>query len=84
MTIDKEPFGVHLYTLTNTNGLRVKITNWGALIAAIETPDRDGTLDNIVLGFDDLETYISGHPFFGCVVGRYGNRIREGRFSLDG
>jgi aldose 1-epimerase len=84
MNMQKEPFGVQLYTLTNANGLRAKITNWGALIVALETPDRDGKLGNIVLGFDDLESYVRGHPFFGCAVGRYGNRIAAGKFTLDG
>jgi len=83
-SIDKQPFGVCLYTLTNDNGVRVKITNWGALVVSLEVPDRDGQLDNVVLGFETLDSYLGGHPFFGCVVGRYGNRIARGRFTLDG
>lgn len=84
MGIDKEPFGVHLYTLSNVNGLKAGITNYGGILVSLEVPDRDGKLGNIVLGFDTLEEYLKGHPYFGATVGRFGNRIADGRFSLDG
>lgn len=91
MSIKKEPFGktpdgqeVDLYTLTNKNGLRVKIMTYGALITSVETPNRDGKVENIVLSLDSLQDYIKGHPYFGATIGRYGNRIAKGKFKLDG
>ncbi|MHC4646767.1 MAG: aldose epimerase family protein [Planctomycetota bacterium] len=91
MNVQKESFGkmpdgraVDLYTLTNAHGLRARITNYGAIVVSLEAPDRTGELDDIVLGFDTLDGYLAGHPYFGCVVGRYGNRIGKGRFTLDG
>jgi aldose 1-epimerase len=91
MSINKESFGktpdgedVDLYTLTNKNGLRVKIMTYGAIITAVETPDRKGKIENIVLSLDSLDDYIKGHPYFGATVGRYGNRIAKGKFTLDG
>ena len=91
MSVEKEPFGktadgksVDLYTLTNDNGLRARITNYGAIVVSLEVPDRNGKLDDITLGFDALKGYLEGHPYFGAIVGRYGNRIGKGRFTLDG
>ena len=91
MSITKESFGktpegeeVDLYTLTNAHGLRVKIMTYGATITAVETPDRDGEVENITLSLDSLEDYLKGHPYFGSTVGRYANRIAQGKFSLDG
>jgi aldose 1-epimerase len=85
------PFGVlpdgrdaDLYVLTNDNGLQVSITNYGGIVTSLTAPDRDGLYADVVLGFDDLDGYLSGHPYFGAVVGRYGNRIAGGRFTLDG
>jgi len=92
-TVTRAPFGktadggaVELFTLTNTNGVQIRITNYGAIIVSIRVPDRNGKLDDVVLGYDTLEGYTaSGNPrFFGAVVGRYGNRIANGRFTLDG
>lgn len=89
--IVKEEFGqlpdgrtVHLYTLTNENGIEVKITNYGGIITSLKTPDKDGNIENIVLGFDDLESYLGEHPYFGALIGRYGNRIEDGEFELNG
>jgi aldose 1-epimerase len=90
MDIKKEAFGktdgkdVHLYTLTNANGVQVKITNYGGIVTSIIVPDRQGKLADVVLGFDNLDDYIKKSPYFGCIVGRYGNRIANGRFTLDG
>jgi len=91
MSANEESFGktpegreVNLYTLTNTNGLRAKITNYGAILVSLEVPDRDGNLADITLGFDALEGYLAGHPYFGATVGRYANRIGKARFMLDG
>ncbi|HWA91441.1 MAG TPA: aldose epimerase family protein [Rhizomicrobium sp.] len=72
------------YTLTNAHGIKLKIITYGAAIASLETPDRKGHLANIVLGFDTLAPYLAGVPYFGATVGRYANRIANGRFVLDG
>ncbi len=87
----REPFGktaegapVDLFTLSNSRGLRVAITNYGGIIVSLFTPDREGRPGDIVLGFDRLEDYLKGHPYFGAIIGRYGNRIAGGRFVLDG
>lgn len=75
---------VQLFTLTNSNGMEVSITNYGGIVTSIRVPDKNGTIENVVLGFDDLEQYKSGHPFFGAIAGRYANRIANGRFTLHG
>lgn len=86
-----QPFGTlsdgrpaHLYSLTNGNGFRVDVTDFGASIVRILAPDRDGRLDDVVLGFADVADYEARSPYFGCLVGRVGNRIANGRFTLDG
>ena len=73
-----------LYTLTNEKDINIAITNYGGIITGIYTPDKNGKTTNITLGFDNLEQYLEGHPYFGALVGRYGNRIALARFSLDG
>ena len=74
-----------LYKLSNANGMEVYVTNFGAVIVAILAPDREGNMDDIVLGYNDVERYgMAGDPNFGAVVGRYGNRIDGGKFTLDG
>lgn len=73
-----------IYTLTNANGLEAKIASHGGIVMALKTPDRAGRLADIVLGFDALEPYFAGTPYFGAIIGRYGNRIANGRFTLDG
>lgn len=75
---------VKLYTLTNRLGMVVKLTDYGAMITELHTPDRTGKTVSVVLGFDTLEEYLKGHPFFGAVAGRYANRIAGGRFTLEG
>jgi aldose 1-epimerase len=75
---------IKLFTLTNKNGMEVKISNFGAVINSIVVPDRNGKMENVVLGFDSLPAYQGAHPYFGSLVGRYGNRIALGKFSLDG
>lgn len=90
VTLMKTEFGkidnqvINLYTLTNANGITVKITNYGAIITAILTPDKNGISGDIVLGFDSLAPYLSGHPYFGCIAGRFANRINKGKFTLGG
>lgn len=90
-TIEQETFGTledgreaRLYTLRNSNNVEVQITNYGGIITSIRTPDKDGTIENVVLGFDSVEKYEQGHPFFGATIGRYGNRIANGEFEIDG
>jgi aldose 1-epimerase len=82
----KLPLGapVTLYTLTNKRGASVSIMDYGATVVNLRMPDRRGKLDDVVLGFDTLASYISNKPYFGATVGRYANRIAKGRFTLDG
>ena len=75
---------VELYTLTNRNGVEVRAMTYGAIITSIRVPDRNGAIGDIVLGFDTLAGYLKDSPYFGAVVGRYGNRIAKGQFVLDG
>lgn len=75
---------VSLYTLTNKNGMEVKITNYGGIVTSWIAPDKNGNKGEIVLGFDSLSGYLGKHPFFGALVGRYGNRIGGAQFKLDG
>lgn len=91
MNITQQHFGnlddgreVHLFTLVNSNGVEVQITNYGGIITTLKTPDRSGTLENIVLGFDNFQDYLGEHPYFGALIGRYGNRIANGHFKLEG
>ena len=74
---------VHLYTLKNTHGMEVKITDFGGVVTSIIVPDKDGNMDNVVLGFDNIDDYLAGTPYFGALIGRYGNRIAEGKFTLN-
>src|ERR1044071_6046578 len=75
---------VELFTLVNANGLRMSMSTYGGIVTSLEIPDRDGRLDDVVLGFDTVEGYVSSSPYFGSTVGRVGNRIRMGRFELSG
>ena len=72
-----------LYTLTNANGMEVKITNYGGIITSVVVPDRDGNMENVTLGFTTLDEYVEGHPYFGNITGRYANRIARGTFDID-
>ncbi len=80
----KEGAAVELYTLTNRNGVTAKVMTYGATLTELLVPDRTGTPGNIVLGFDTIEPYLAGVPYFGCTVGRVGNRIAKGAFTLSG
>lgn len=73
-----------LHVLTNKSGARAEITDFGGILVRLLVPDRTGKLDDIVLGFGSVEPYASGSPFFGATIGRFGNRIAGGQFSLDG
>ncbi len=75
---------IFLYTLTNSDGNIVKLTNYGAAIVEISVPDRNGTRANVTFGYDDLDGYLAGDAYFGKVVGQYANRIARGRFTLEG
>ncbi|UCD25831.1 MAG: galactose mutarotase [Gemmatimonadota bacterium] len=89
--VTREEFGeltdgtsVDVFTLTNMDGMVVRAITYGGIITSLRVPDRDGQIDDVVLGFDDLAGYLSEHPYFGAIIGRYGNRIAGGRFTLDG
>lgn len=77
---------IQLYTLKNSAGMEVGVTNYGAIITSIKVPDRDGKLADVTLGYDDVADYINAvdKPYFGAIVGRYGNRIAKGKFSIEG
>src|SRR5689334_92476 len=90
--ITKESFGktadgqsVDIYTLTNRHGMKARITNYGGIVVSLTAPDRDGKYADVVLGYNDLDSYLKPpFPYFGALIGRYGNRIAKGRFTLDG
>ena len=90
--IEKNSFGktkggteVFLYTLKNHNNVSVSITNYGGIITSIKVPDKNGNISDIVMGYDHVDGYIiNNSPYFGALIGRYGNRIAKGKFSLDG
>ena len=91
LTISSKVFGetpdgtAFLYTLTNKNGMEVCISNYGGIITSLKVPDKNGVLADVVLGFDSLSGYrSSANPYFGGIIGRYGNRIAKGKFSVDG
>jgi len=75
---------VDLITLRNNHDYEMTVLTYGGTIVSLRTPDRTGAFDDIVLGFDDLKSYIDKSPYFGCLIGRYGNRIAKGKFTLDG
>jgi aldose 1-epimerase len=90
MGLSSEPFGevdgeqVERYTLTNANGMEVAVLTYGGIIQSITVPDRDGTMANVALGFDNVDDYVDKSPYFGAIVGRYANRIAQGTFTLEG
>ena len=75
---------MNIYTLKNTNDIEIKITSYGGIIMSIKVPDKNGEFDDIVLGHNDLQDYIKNNPYFGAIVGRYGNRIGNAEFVLNG
>ena len=90
-SVTRSPFGqlavgpaVDIITLSNRNGMEVRTIQYGAILVSIRVPDKQGHFDDVVLGFDQLENYTNSSRFFGAVVGRYGNRIAQGKFVLDG
>ena len=91
ITVEKAAFGVtaegdsiSVFTIATPSGFCAKLINYGAIITSLETPDRTGKVGDVVLGYDNLPDYVGNTTYFGAIVGRYGNRIREGKFTLDG
>lgn len=91
MTIEVTPFGktqdgkpVSRFTITNRKGHSVSLTDFGATLMHVNVPDRNGKIENVNLSFEELAPYMQRHPYFGCTVGRFCNRIAEGKFSIDG
>jgi aldose 1-epimerase len=89
--MEKQSFGktsdgqaVELYTLTNAGGASVSIMNYGGTVVSLKVPDKSGAMGDVVLGFDTFDPYPTQSPYFGALIGRYGNRIGHGRFKLDG
>ncbi|HEU4939531.1 MAG TPA: aldose epimerase family protein [Vicinamibacterales bacterium] len=89
--VTRAPFGktgdgktVEIYTLTNAQGVEMRVITYGGIITSVKAPDRSGHLGDIVLGFDTLDGYLKDPPYFGALIGRYGNRIAKGQFTLDG
>ena len=90
-TITESAFGklpdgtpVELYTLRNGHGMTATIMTYGGVVTSLKVPDKNGKFDDVVLGYDNLESYLKSSPYFGALIGRYGNRIAKGKFSLDG
>lgn len=90
-TVTQQPFGttkdgkaVDVYTLRNNNGVEARIINYGGIVLSLKVPDKNGKLGDVVLGYDTLAEYEKETPYFGCLVGRYGNRIAKGKFTLNG
>lgn len=90
-SVTRAPFGtapggqaVELFTLTNAHGMEVRTMSYGGIIVSIKVPDRKGALGDVVLGYDSLAGYVKASPYFGAIVGRYGNRIAKGHFTLNG
>lgn len=75
---------LELFTLTNASGMQVSVTNYGGIITSLKVPDRNGKLDDVTLGYDSIDGYLKSTPYFGAIVGRYGNRIAKAQFELDG
>ncbi len=89
--IEKAVFGklpdgqtADLFTLRNVSGMTAQITNYGGIIVSLKTPDKDGKFEDVTLGLDSLSSYVKNNPYFGALIGRYGNRIAKGKFKLDG
>jgi len=75
---------VDIYTLRNADGCEARICNYGGIVTSLKVSDKNGKLGDVVLGYDNLDGYLKSSPYFGCLVGRYGNRIANGKFKLDG
>ncbi|HEY9509373.1 MAG TPA: aldose epimerase family protein [Verrucomicrobiae bacterium] len=88
--LSKQPFGsvdgqpVEIYTLKNSKGAEAKIMTYGGIVQSLKMPDREGNFSDVVLGFDNVQDYVKGSPYFGALIGRYGNRIGDAKFTLEG
>src|SRR4029079_15845583 len=89
--VTRAPFGmtreqvpVEIYTLTNASAVEMRVITYGGIITSLKVPDRSGHFDDVVLGFDTMDGYLKDPPYFGALIGRYGNRIAKGQFTLDG
>jgi aldose 1-epimerase len=89
--IDKQPFGtmptgepIDIYTLRNDKGAEARIMTYGGIVVSLKMPDKSGNYDDVVLGYDNLDSYVKNSPYFGALIGRYGNRIGGAKFTLDG
>jgi aldose 1-epimerase len=80
----REQVPVEIYTLTNANRVEMRVITYGGIITSLKVPDRSGHFDDVVLGFDTMDGYLKDPPYFGALIGRYGNRIAKGQFTLDG
>jgi aldose 1-epimerase len=90
-TISQAPFGktldgtpVEIYTLRNSQGMEARIMTYGGIVQSLKVPDKHGKFDDVVLGYDTLDGYLTNTPYFGALIGRYGNRIGGGKFTLEG
>jgi aldose 1-epimerase len=90
-TVSQAPFGqtsdgtpVEIYTLQNASGCEARIMTYGGIVQSLKVPDKNGQFGDVVLGYDDLNGYVTNSPCFGALIGRYGNRIAKGKFTLDG
>src|SRR5690348_13340057 len=91
MSIKKDSFGaaadgkaVDIYTLQNSQGTEARILNYGGIVVSLKVPDKNGKFGDVVLGYDDFEPYRANRGYLGALIGRYGNRIANGKFSLVG
>lgn len=91
VTVSRAPFGVlpngdsvHVFTMTNADGIELRALDYGGLVISLKTPDKTGALGDIVLGYDNIDGYLKSTPYFGAIVGRYGNRIAKGKFTIEG
>jgi len=91
LQITPEPFGktldgtpVQIYTLRNAVGTTARIMTYGGIVQSLDVPDKQGNFGDVVLGYDTLDGYLTNSPYFGALIGRYGNRIAKGHFTLDG
>ncbi len=82
--IEGQHVAVKLITLQNSQGMTLRVTNYGCIVTSMETPDRHGNHADVVLGYECLDKYLQGHPFFGALAGRYANRIKDGCYAIDG
>jgi aldose 1-epimerase len=84
IVLEEKQGEAEIYLLRNSAGMQARITNYGGTVMSLTAPDRNGTFADVVLGYDKVADYVKASPYFGCLIGRYGNRIAKAKFSLDG